>query len=71
MITLNHSLQTRYPNLLVLADLARVQCVSTSICERAFSVQNLIKTRVGNRLGSKNLEAMLGIALEGPVGFRV
>ena len=52
MITWNHSLQTRYPNLLVLADLARVQCVSTSTCERAFSVQNLIKTRVRNRLGS-------------------
>ena len=49
------SLQTRYPNLLILADLARVQCVSTSTCERAFGVQNLIKTRVRNRLGSKNL----------------
>jgi len=44
---------------------ARVQCVSTTTCERAFSVQNLIKTRVRNKLGSKNLEAMLRIALEG------
>jgi hypothetical protein len=42
-----------------------VQCVSTMTCERAFSVQNLIKTIVRNRLGSKNLEAMLQIALEG------
>jgi hypothetical protein len=43
-----------------------VQCVSTATCERAFSVQNLIKTKVRNRLGSKNLDAMLRIALEGP-----
>jgi hypothetical protein len=35
-------------------------------CERAFSVQNLIKTKVRNRLGIKNLDAMLRIALEGP-----
>ena len=34
-----------YPNMLVLADLARVQCVSTTTCERAFRIQNLIKTR--------------------------
>ena len=31
-----------------------------------FSVQNLIKTKLKNRLGSKNLDAMLRIALEGP-----
>jgi hypothetical protein len=43
-----------------------VQCVSTTTCERAFSVQNLIKTKVRNKLGSKNLDAMLRIALEGP-----
>jgi hypothetical protein len=35
-------------------------------CERAFSVQKLIKTKVRNKLGSKNLDAMLQIALEGP-----
>ena len=29
-------------------------------------MQNLIKIRVRNMLGSKNLEAMLQIALEGP-----
>jgi hypothetical protein len=43
-----------------------VQCVSTTTCDRAFSVHNLIKTKVRNRLGSKNLDAMLWIALEGP-----
>jgi hypothetical protein len=66
MITWKYSLQTRYPNLFVLANLARVQCVSTSTCKMAFSVQNFIKTRVRNIFGSKNLEAMLRIALEGP-----
>jgi hypothetical protein len=59
MITWNHALQAWYPNLFILAKLAHVQCVSTTTCERAFSVQNLIKTKVRNRLGSKNLEAML------------
>jgi len=38
MITWNHALQARYPNLLILAKLAHVQCVSTTICEHAFGV---------------------------------
>jgi hypothetical protein len=62
MIT--HALQARYPNLLILVDLAHVQCVSRATCEHAFSKQNLIKTKVGNMLGNKNLETMLRIALE-------
>jgi hypothetical protein len=66
MITWNHALQAQYPNLLILAELAHVQCVSTATCERVFSVQNLIETKVRNRLGSKNLDAMLRISLEGP-----
>ena len=37
-----------------------------NLCEHAFSVHNLIKTKVRNRLGSRNLKAMLRIALEGP-----
>jgi hypothetical protein len=32
----------------------------TTTCERAFNVQNLIKTKVTNRLGSKNLDALEG-----------
>jgi hypothetical protein len=35
-----------------------VQCVSTATCERAFIVQNLIKTKVRDRLGSKNFDAI-------------
>ena len=66
MIIWKHALQTRYPNLLILAELAHVQCVSTTTRECAFIVQTLIKTKVRNRLGSRNLDAMLRIALEGP-----
>jgi hypothetical protein len=66
MITWNHALQARYPNPLILVELAHVQCVSTTTRERAFSVRKLIKTKVRNRLASKNLDAMLRIALEGP-----
>ena len=62
----DHALQAWYPNLFIIAKLAHVQCVSTEMCERAFSVHNLIKTKVRNMLGSKNLKAMLRIALEGP-----
>jgi hypothetical protein len=65
MITWNHALQARYPNL-ILVELAHVQCVSRAACDHAFRKQNLIKTKVGNMLGDKNLEALLRIALEGP-----
>jgi hypothetical protein len=40
--------------------------VSTTTCECAFGVHKLIKTKFRNKLGSKNLDAMLRIALEGP-----
>jgi hypothetical protein len=66
MITWNLALQARYPNLVILVELAHVQCVSRATCDRAFSKQILIKTKVGNMLDDKNLEAMLRIALEGP-----
>ena len=39
MISWNRALQAPYPNLLVLLELAHVQCVSRATCERDFSVQ--------------------------------
>jgi hypothetical protein len=51
------------PNLLIFVELAHVQCASRVTCEHTFSKQNLIKTKVGNMLGNKNIEAS---ALEGP-----
>ena len=65
MITWNQVLQARYPNFLILPELAHVQCISTVTCEHVSNVQNLIKTKVGNMLGNKNLKAMLQIALKG------
>ena len=59
MIIWKHALQVRYPNLFILVELTHVQCIFTTTCERPFNVQNLIRTKVKNRLGSKNLDAML------------
>ena len=50
----------------MLGEIARVQCVTTATCERAFSIQNVIKTKFRNRLGTQNLNSLLRIALEGP-----
>jgi hypothetical protein len=48
-ITWNHALQSWYSNLLILVELAHVQCVSTTTCERAFSVQiwSRLKLEIG------------------------
>jgi len=51
--------------LILLAKIARVQCVSTTTCERVFSIQNLIKTCVRKKEGSINVEVLLRIASEG------
>lgn len=66
MISWNSSLQVKYSNLLILAEIASVQCVSTASCERAFSVQNCIKSKFRNRLKTQHLECVMRIALEGP-----
>ena len=39
---------------LLLADIARVQCVSTAHCEHASSIQNCIKTKARNKLDTKH-----------------
>ena len=65
MVSWNHALQLKYTNLRVLADIARVQCVSIVQCERAFSIQNCIKTKFCNKLQTKNLESIIRVAIEG------
>jgi hypothetical protein len=67
--TWNHTLNVKYKNLLVLAKIARVQCISTASCEMAFSVQNCIKTKQSNRMLTKNLESVLWVTLEGPIEY--
>jgi len=65
IVSWNHALQLKYTNLRVLAEIARVQCVSTVQCERAFSIQNCIKTKFRNKLQTKNLESIIRVAIEG------
>jgi len=65
LVTWNSALQVNYTNILVLASIARCQCVSTSTCETAFSMQNVIKTKFRNCLNIKHLESVLMVAIEG------
>ena len=57
----------KYENLLVLAEIGKVQCISTVSCEITFLVQNCIKTKQQNKMMTSNLESVLRIALEGPI----
>jgi len=66
MVTWNEPLQVKYASILLLTEIVRCQCVSTTTCERAFSIQNVIKTKHRNRLGTKHLDVVLTVALEGP-----
>jgi hypothetical protein len=66
MITWNPDLRGKYANLLILAEIARVQYISTTACERAFSAQNCIKSEFRNRLQTQHLESVLRNVLEGP-----
>ena len=66
MITWIEPLQKSYANLLQLFEIARCQYVSTATCERAFSVQNIIKTRHRNHLNTKHLENIMRLTLQGP-----
>ena len=61
IITWNHTLKVKYKNLLVLAEIARIQCISTASCKRAFSIQNCIKTKQTNKMLTNNLEIILRV----------
>ena len=65
-ISWSPSLKVKYSNLLILAEIAKCQRVSTTTCERAFSVQNTIKQKLRNRMSKSNLESMMCVAIEGP-----
>jgi hypothetical protein len=55
-----------YPNLLILAEIERCQCISTTICERTFSLQNCIKQKHRNCMLTTTLESVMRVAMEGP-----
>ena len=55
----------KHANIWVLVDIARYQCVSTATCERALSVQNVIKAKFKIYLNTKYLDNVLRVAIEG------
>ena len=59
-------LQVKCVNMFLLAEIARYMCVSTTTFERVFLIQNVVKTKQMNRLGTKHLDVVLRVALEGP-----
>ena len=40
--------------------------MTTATCERPFSVQNVIKKNLRNRMSTFNVESMMCVAIEGP-----
>ena len=54
--------------MLIVANIAHVQCVSTAQYKCAFIVQNYIKIKFCDWFQIKNLEFVMRLALEGPSG---
>ena len=55
-----------YPDLVILASIAVVIPVSSAPCERGFSQQNILKSKLRNRLNPDRLDRLLMIRLNGP-----
>ena len=55
-----------YPDFVQLALISLVIPVSSAPCERGFSVQNSIKTKLRNRLNPERLNRIMMIRLVGP-----
>ena len=56
----------QFPCLLKLAHACLTLPVSTVCCERGFSTQNRIKTKLRNRMKVRRLDALMRISEEGP-----
>ncbi|MCO5554722.1 hypothetical protein L7F22_008256 [Adiantum nelumboides] len=65
-IARNSTMREKYPMLLTLANIAFLQCCSTASCERGFSKQNLIKSKLRNHLNVRTVESLMRISIEGP-----
>ncbi|KAL2609034.1 hypothetical protein R1flu_027607 [Riccia fluitans] len=65
LVDLSDSLKLKYPELSKLSTIARVQCCSTAECERGFSLQNIIKSKIRNRVTIEHLDWLLKICMEG------
>ncbi|KAI8490494.1 hypothetical protein Bbelb_317620 [Branchiostoma belcheri] len=55
-----------FPNMLKLATVGRLLPMHTADCERGFSTQNRIKTRLRNSLSVKRLDILMRISINGP-----
>ena len=55
-----------YPDLVLLASIALVIPVSSAPCERGFSQQTILKSKLRNRLNPDRLNRLLMIRLNGP-----
>ena len=58
--------EEEYPDFVVLTKIALIIPVSSAPCERGFSVQNALKTKVPNRLNPGRLNRLMYIKLAGP-----
>ena len=54
-----------FPGSAELAERLLVAPVSTADCERGFSKQNIIKTKLRNALGLKNLDNLMKLSIDG------
>ena len=54
-----------YPDLVILASIALVIPVSSAPCECGFSQQNILKTKLRNRLNPERLDRLMMIRLNG------
>ena len=53
------------PNLITLAELASILPIHTEDCKRGFSKQNLIKSKLRNRIEDAALNRLMMISIEG------
>ena len=56
----------QYPHLIKLAHACMAIPITTATCERGFSTQNRIKTKIRNRLKTKSLDILMRLSEEGP-----
>jgi hypothetical protein len=62
----DHGMKVHYPSLSILAEIILTFPASTAELERGFSVQNLIKSKTRNRLGSYHLDQLIRLKLNSP-----
>lgn len=65
-IALNPTLLDQVPNLYRISQVATIMFVSTACCERGFSRQNLIKSKLRARMEIDLLDKLMRIGLVGP-----